>query len=281
VTPMKNVKWKYNEIKDASAVHGSWLRDASTLSSGQNRGIGVCNKSDGTPAACAPFPAVPGGYRQCPSSPAVACASQFAFPNHSWMPLCSSGKPELTALSLWAGTDLAEAIRVGAAKLVAAHQTGEPMVLVIITDGSPMACTGPGGGGLCGTGWQPCCANGLTCGASYVASNGNTYGGGAFGDGSPNAGVSGTITAPATATGGTACTEAHKMVNDAIAEADNAAAQNIDLFVIGFFSVGSRGEAFANTLHRNRGTTFTTDDTTTVTNALKAIPSNIPLSIVR
>ena len=162
VTPMKNVFMNYAAIRDdSSKSHGSWLRDTSTVDPGQNRGIGACKKDDAGDKQCWDGAAwsgtaVPGGYNQCPKSnppkvPIADCSAQFAFPNHSWMPRCSSAKAELTALGLFAGTDLAEAIRVGHATLNLNGLSDEPHALILITDGYPMACTGPGGGGLCGT----------------------------------------------------------------------------------------------------------------------------------
>jgi Flp pilus assembly protein TadG len=297
VSAMKNVAYKYNEILNGVGLNDGWLQDTSTLSPSQAKGIGVCNKLDGNPTQCFTppstwtLPAAAGGYRQCPPNakyapPYAACTGtppdQFAFPNHSWMPACDSAKPELTALGLWAGTDLAEAISVGTTRLMNAHQDGEPMVLILFTDGVPMACTGPGGGGLCGTNsgnpsglnWQPCCADGLTCGASYADAAGVTWGG-AGGD---NNGASGTITAPATAIGSTACTEAQKMAKDAVANAIQAGKDGIDLFVIGLLS--GNGAKFANELHQNRGNTVTFTNASQIAAAFTAIPSQVPLSIV-
>jgi hypothetical protein len=294
---MKNAAWKYNEILNGTGANDAWKRDATTLGTGQTKGLGVCNKADDTVGSKCWDGAwsgaqVAGGWRQCPSGGATQpCASQFTFPNHAWMPACDARKPSLASAGLWGGTDLAEAIRVGTNKLVAAHQTGEPMVLILFTDGSPMACTGVGGGGLCGTNsgnpyagnWSPCCANGLTCGSSWTDATGASWGGGAFGDGSPDAGNSGLVPGPnpraATATGGTACTKAKQMAVDALTEADNAANQGIDLFVIGLLS--GKGATFANELHRGRGTTVTFTDPTQIAAAFQAIPSQIPLSIVR
>ena len=68
------------------------------------------------------------------------------------------------------------------------------------------------------------------------------------------------------------------MVQETIDEANKAAADNIDLFVIGFYNPGSPGEAFANTLWRNRGTTFVSNDTKTFAAALQKIPSQVPFA---
>jgi Putative Flp pilus-assembly TadE/G-like len=267
LTDWMNIMWKH------ATIDYKWRRDTTTLSSSQGRGIGVCNKSNAIGL---------GGTNKCNGA---------AYANHNWMNACSGGSAALTAQGLFAGTDLAEAIKAGTTKLTTISQPYEARVLILVTDGTPMACTGIGGGGLCGTSdgsgnWQPCCANGLTCsltggGDTWVANNGNTYGGGAYGDGHANSGASGIITPPATATGGTACTMARTMLNNATAAADAAAAAGIDLFVIGFFNSGSREEAFAQTLKRNRGTVNTTHDSTQLAAFMKQIPGQIPVTIVQ
>jgi hypothetical protein len=194
----------------------------------------------------------------------------------------------LTGLNLWAGTDLAEAIRRGRGKLDAAAQPEEPKVLVLFTDGSPMVCTGPGGGGLCGSNnpatgsnWQPCCAGGLSCGAAWTDDAGHSWGASGWGDGNPNAGASGVITAPATQTGGIACTAARDMVNAAIAEADAAAAQGINLFVIGFMAAGRSADFAADLKRGPLGQSFIFSDPTQMAANFQKIPSQIPVSIVR
>jgi Flp pilus assembly protein TadG len=282
VTPMKNAFWKYQEIlDDPMKLHGSWLRYGSTVTPGQTKGLGTCNKSDDpTPSKCYngatwSLTAEKGGWRQCPSGGAPkACdgVQQFPFPNHDWMPACDAHNAAMEAAHLWGGTDLAEAINVGRGKLNPAALPGEPKVLVLITDGVPMACTGPGGGGLCGTNsgnpagtnWQPCCANGLSC---DVANSNN--------------GASGIISGDATATGAAACTRAKAMVTEARNAAAAAEAEKIDLFVIGFFPTGGAGAAFADELHKNRGTTANVTDTTKFYDELQKVPNKIPLAIVR
>jgi hypothetical protein len=284
-----------------------WQRDATTLGivqsawggpnpppPPQSKGIGVCSKANGTtPPAFAGFPgppvlpAVAGGYRQCPPISSVGLlptASQYAFPNHSWIQDCSAGGPP----GLFAGTDLGTAIHNGAAALVAAAQTYEPKILVIITDGTPMACTGVGGGSLCGhtyggdgvppppgmtsaSYWDPCCASGLTCGSTYTVGS-TTYGGGAWGDGSPQNSPNGAA----------ACSAAHTLTQNAVTEANNAAAQGIDIFLIGFYSSSTSVSAqFAAGLVRNNGVAWITNDSTQISGLLKQIPTHLPVSIVR
>jgi hypothetical protein len=256
LTDWMNIMWKYNTI------NYKWKRDTTTLSATQSRGIGVCNKSDAVGL---------GGTVSNPACPGTP------YPNHNWMQHCSAGSSALTTAGLYAGTDLGEAIKAGTAKLVAATQPTEARILILVTDGTPMACTSIGGGGLCQNRY-PCCANGLTCGGTWTANNGNTYGGGAYGDVSPNAGVS---AGPSGTAGTDACNMARTMLNGATAASIAARDANVDLFVIGFFNAGSREEAFAKTLKQNRGTVNITSDSTQLAAFMKLIPGQIPVTIVQ
>jgi Flp pilus assembly protein TadG len=280
-----------------------WQRDATTMgivqgswpgttppAPPQTKGIAVCSKGNApsyTFAGPPVLPANPGGYRQCPPVSKVGVlptAQQYAFPNHTWVQYCSDGGPA----GLYAGTDLGTAIHDGMAKIQAVAQTYEPKALVIITDGVPMACTGIGGGSLCGhtyggdgvtppSGksssdfWSPCCAAGLTCGSSYTV-GGVSYGGGAWGDGYPGNSPN----------GDTACNAAHTLTQYAVSQADAAAAAGIDLFVIGFYNSATDTSAkFAASLVRNKGVAFITNDSTKLAGILQQIPSHLPVSIVR
>jgi Flp pilus assembly protein TadG len=282
----------------------------------QSGGISVCSKANAVvPAVVAlgTFAGItnsagnqigwPGGYRQCPGAnppvvPVAPTAQQFPFPNHnlSFTKLyCSDGGQP----GLYAGTDLAAAITAGSNELLAVGMPNEPRTLILITDGTPMSCTGIGGGGLCGhtyggdgatppagsgmttsSYWNPCCANGLTCGGTYTVTdakgNSYSYGGGPWGDGSPSNSPNGS----------TACTTAHSLVQAAVTAADNAAANNISIYVIGFFknpdgSVGTGiSPNFVSGLVRN-GTATITNDSTAIAGILKSIPAQVPVSIVR
>lgn len=306
LTPQMNVRQRA-----ALDIRPVWLPDATTLGvvqgswSGsspppppQTRGIAVCSKGN-APAHTFPgppvLPANPGGYRQCPpiaSAGLLPTAQQYAFPNHDgWTnPVlrCSDGGPA----GLFAGTDLGAAIHDAAVKLKAVAQTYEPKVIILIANGVPMACTGIGGGSLCGHTyggdgvpppagkvssdyWDPCCANGLTCGAN-VTHKGYTFGGGDWGDGSPSNSPN----------GGTACTAAHTLVEKAMDEADLAAADGIDIFVIGFFrdpNPAGLSQSFLLNLSRGEGVGkgVLTNDSTQIGALMKKIPQHIPVAIVR
>jgi hypothetical protein len=285
-----------------------WKRDASTLSptqgagggpSAQTKGIAVCRKSN---APAYPFtgpPALPahaGGYRQCPPVSKVGVlptAQQFEFPDHSWVQYCSDGGPA----GFYAGTDLGAAIHDGVAKLVAASPPAttspeETRTLILIADGTPMVCTGIGGGSLCGhtyggdgvtpppgkvasDHWDPCCASALTCGSAQPAYKGVSYGGGAWGDGNPSASPN----------GGAACNAARVLLKNAIDEADNAAsaASKVDLYVVGFYGddPNTITAKFGTGLARGRGTGITTGDSTKLAAMLKTIPGRVPITLVK
>jgi len=264
MTPLMNLRYNW---KSNANIRNTWARDGDTLTTSQTKGIAVCNKSDDSPTF--------GGTRSCPTS------ASFTYPNHSWVQHCSDGGGTYGGYALYAGTDLGAAIKAGVNKLVAASQSYEPRTLIVVTDGSPMICTGIGGGGLCGTwnaatgaNWNPCCANGLTCGSTFTA-GGTTYGGGAFGDGSPGAGASG-------AAGTAACNQAHAMVTDAYTQAAAAASNNIALYTIGFFSSStSKGALFSTALAQSPGYGVTTSDSTQLAALLKQIPASQSPSIMK
>ena len=303
LTPLANIRLNYDINLN---ILNLWQPDTSTLGvvqglwggpspppPPQTKGIAVCSKSNdpspngfvGPPA----LPAVPGGYRQCPSVSAVGVlptAQQYAFPNHGWVQYCSAGGPP----GLFAGTDLATALRDGAAKLeTRSPGTYEPKALVLIADGTPMACTGIGGGSLCGHTyaddgvtppspklpgdyWDPCCANGnSTCRQVTTSHLGFSYGGGASGDGNP-------ANSP---NGQAACDAAQQLVANAIDEANNAAAASIDVFTIGFFSkLTGRSQSFLSSLVRGNGTGIITTDSTQIGALLKNVPQHLPVSLV-
>jgi hypothetical protein len=236
------------------------------------------------------LPAVPSGYRQCPEISQVGVlptAQQFAFPNHGWVQYCSDGGPP----GLFAGTDLAQAIHDGAKKMTDIAQSFEPKTLVLIADGVPMACTGIGGGGLCGHTyggdkvppppgmtsadfWNPCCANGLTCGAN-TSHNGYTFGGGDWGDGTPSNSPNGQA----------ACDAAHTLVGNAMDEADKAAAAGVNIFVIGFFRNPDPlgiSETFLMSLVRGPNSSGTiTSDAASIAGLLQKIPQRVPVVLAR
>jgi Flp pilus assembly protein TadG len=301
MTPMLNIRANY-----ALNIYPVWKPNATTLgvkqsagggtSPPQSKGIAVCSKAN---APSFPFPgppalaAVPGGYRQCPPVSKVGTlpsSEQYAYPNHNWVHFCSDGGPP----GLFAGTDMGQAIKDGVAKLVAASNPltappEETRTLILVTNGVPMACTGIGGGSLCGhtyggdgvppppgktsaSYWDPCCASALTCNWAKTTYKGTTYGGGAWGDGnsgnSPN--------------GNTACTAAQGLLRKAIDEADNAAAKGVDIFVVGSYNNPTDITAkFALSLARGRGTAVSTNDSTQLAELLKKIPGRVPVTLVK
>jgi Putative Tad-like Flp pilus-assembly len=303
-----------------NAIKALWARDATVLGypsstwvpqpvtktqvpppPPQTRGITVCSKANDPNPTGFDTPNVlyktPGAYRQCPSTssgaPLAPASQQFAFPNHGYMPLrCSDGGP----VGLYAGTNLAGAINDGVAKLTARAQTFEPKSLILLSSGTPMACTGIGGGGLCGgnhtydsdhatppagkTGsdhWDPCCANGLTCGANQTYSGSNpkfagfSFGGGDYDDASPGSSPGGS----------TACDAAHQLVVDTINAAEAARAAGVSIYTIGFYKSPSLEATFVNNLTELNGVAATTKDSTQLAAMLQAIPKFEPVVLVR
>ncbi len=334
-SPLMNVRQNYNT---GANLLNLWTPDTTTLGAAvgngpytvatmvaapQTKGIAVCSKAnaitpavayEGTFVGVSPQPSIataagnlipwPGGYRQCPDSSTGASiaptANQFPFPNHptSIAKLnCSDGGPT----GFFAGTDMGAAITAGTNELLAVGLKNEPRTLILITDGVPMACTGIGGGGLCGhtysadkvippansgltssSPWQPCCAGGLSCGSSFTVTDAKghstSYGGGAWGD--PNPGM--------TTNGDKACTAAHGLAQAAVDAADYADSKNIDLYVIGFFVDAATGGVgtgiapdFASSLVRGKGTATITNSSAAIAGILKSIPGQVPVAIVR
>jgi Flp pilus assembly protein TadG len=224
-------------------------------------GIVVCNKSDDT------GPAPKGGQFDCPKG-----AAKRNYPNYGWVQHCSEDGPTGYAVPLYAGTDIAAAITAGTNKLLANTQPWEPRVLIVVTDGSPMTCTGPGGGALCGdsygstgttppTGktssspWDPCCADGLSCTLGHSAL-------------SPN--------------GDTACTAAQNLKAAAVTAADTAKANNIDLFTIKVNGgAADTSTTFIESLKRNRGSGNWLSSTAGLGTLFKDIAGQIPVTLVK
>jgi hypothetical protein len=117
VTPLQNLKNNY------SAIRAQWWGDGlSALNTAKGSGITVCNKT----------------------------GQDATWPNHNWMPHCwDGGEP-----GFFAGTNQGAALKAGADKLIAQVNNYETRVIVLVTDGSPMCCPVPQGGG---------CADGAAC----------------------------------------------------------------------------------------------------------------------
>jgi Flp pilus assembly protein TadG len=261
LTGFLNIRDNFDTIYNAwwGGTYGSLY--VSFLDGTKTSGIVVCNKSDDT------GPAPKGGVFACPSG-----AANRNYPNYGWVQHCSEDGPTGYPVTLYAGTDIAAAITAGTNKLVANTQTWEPRVLIIVTDGSPMTCTGPGGGALCGdtygsTGttppagktssspWDPCCADGLSCTTSHSA-------------GSPN--------------GATACTAATALKTAAVTAANTAAADNIDLFTIKVNGAASdTSTIFIESLARNHGTGNWLSSTAGLGALFTSIAGQVPVTLVK
>jgi hypothetical protein len=256
VTPFENIRDNYAAIYAAwwGGPQGSTYQ--TSLNGTKTSGIVMCNKLDDTNSP-------PGGYFKCGGV-------NYAYPNYTWVPHCSAGGPTGYAVPLYAGTDIAAAITAGTNKLLANAHDWEPRVLILVTDGSPMACTGPGGGGLCGSTyagdgvtpppgkgpyWDPCCADGLTCNLTSSAQ-------------SPN--------------GDTACTAAQQMKDNAVAAANVAGNAGIDLFLIKVNgSATDSATRFVQSLARNRGTGQWLPNSSQLGVLFTNIAGQVPVTLVK
>lgn len=260
-TAFKNIRDDYTWIRDKwNGGGGSYV---SFLDGTKTAGIVVCNKNDDTNTP-------KGGYFKCPAG-----AADRPYPNYSWVQHCSEDGP---SAGYYGGTDLAAAITAGTNKLVAQTQAYEPRVLILVTDGSPMTCTGPGGGGLCGrtyasdgvsppagkTYWDPCCADGLTCSTGHVA------------------GEAAGVTAAMAADWNAACSAAQGMATAATAAANNAKANKIALFTIKVKgSSTATSTTFAKGLARSPGTGDWISDATQLAGKFSNIVGQIPVALVK
>jgi Flp pilus assembly protein TadG len=224
---------------------GGTMNYATFLDGGKTSGITVCNKLDDT------GPAPKGGQFDCPKG-----AANRNYPNNPNIQSCSQDGPTGYATALYAGTDIGAAIRAGTAKLKSNSQTWEPRILIIVTDGSPMTCTAPGGGDICSNGGNPCCADGF-CNVANAAASGHQW----------------RIDA---------CNAAHQILDDAVAAAAAAAAENIDLFIIKITGTKTDvSSTWASSLKQNKGTFTWINDATELAGTFKDIVGQVPVTLVK
>jgi Flp pilus assembly protein TadG len=111
-TALSNLQTRYGTVRGQWAGDGKLAGDATKSS-----GITSCNKLDLDPTISAPF-------------------------NHAWVPHCSNGGD---------GTNQGAALKSAMDQLQAQSQPYETRVIVLITDGEPACCTGPGAWPTCTT----------------------------------------------------------------------------------------------------------------------------------
>jgi Flp pilus assembly protein TadG len=237
-TPFKNIHANYDWIYQQWAGGGTY----SSFLGGKTSGITVCNKLDDPTGAA-------GGSITCGTT-------TYTYPNNPNIQACSHSAPTGYATPLYAGTDPGAAIRAGTAKLAVGAAQYEPRILIVVTDGEPMACTAPQGGDLCWKGVNPCCADGF-CNQANAILSGKQY----------------RIDA---------CDAAHKIADDAVTAANDAAKANIDLFVVKVTgSATDQSSIYASSLVRNKGTFHWISDASQLSGTFQDIVGQVPVSLVQ
>src|SRR5262249_26238661 len=143
VNDFMNIRDNYTTIYQLWAGGGTY----SSFMNGKTTGITVCNKLDD------PVNVPPGGSQACG-------ATNYTYPNNPNTIACSTTALTGYTSTVFAGTDIGNAIRAGTAKLQAETNDWEPRVLIVVTDGLPMMCSAPQGGNLCSANVSPCCSDG-------------------------------------------------------------------------------------------------------------------------
>jgi Flp pilus assembly protein TadG len=239
---------EFTPFKNIQANYG-WIHDQwagggtySSFLGGKTSGITVCNKLDDATGA---------------NGGTISCGGKtYNYPNNPNIQACSHTAPSGYATPLYAGTDPGAAIRAGTAKLNVGAAQYEPRILIVVTDGEPMTCTAPQGGDLCWKGGNPCCADGF-CNQSDALLSGKQY----------------RIDA---------CDAAHKVADDAVTAADDAAKAHIDLFVVKVTgSATDQSSNYASSLVRNKGTFHWISDASQLGGTFSDIVGQVPVSLVK
>jgi Ca-activated chloride channel family protein len=248
VNDFLNIRTNYMTIYQKWAGGGTY---SSFLGGGKSSGITVCNKNDD------PGPAPKGGTITCGGT-------DYNYPNYGFIMPCSSTTLTGYTSTVFAGTDIGAAITAGTAKLKVETEKWEPRILIVVTDGAPMMCTGPQGGDLCSNGGTPCCSDGWCNQAKADAKDP------AITPGGPQPGRS------------AVCHAAHDNLTGGPTAADAAAAENIDLFVVKMTGTSTDKESlYAQSLTRNRGTFQWITDGTQLSSAFTSILGQVPISLVK
>ncbi|HEX3698707.1 MAG TPA: hypothetical protein VH374_25285 [Polyangia bacterium] len=230
-----------------SAMRALWKGDGlSAVTSAHTRGIGACQKSG--LMMTVNYTQCPGGSQwpnQANVAPGIASLS------------CSAGDFHYSpTTTVFGGTNLGAGIKSGLNPLNAVANTGEVRSIVVFTDGGPMCCESPAGGGTCGTinggtgkPWNPCCADG-------------------------------TITPCSDNTGGAACKCATDIATYGVSQASAAQAAGVDVHILAF---GNQPGwiSYDKTLPRGRGFELDTSDSTKLSANLLQITNNIPVALVK
>lgn len=232
-----------------ATIDNLWHGDGLPSNQVRASGLGVCTKlvlPDGTYAPCPHGPpAWPGG--PWPNERNLALGK----PNIS----CSLGdfhyNKYLPGRQIYGGTNIGAAIRSGIANLTAASTGYEVRSIVVFTDGGPVACEQPQGGGECvASGPNPCCADGTN--PACVDNTGGDY----------------------------ACSIARDVAAYGTSEADAAALEKIDVYILAF-GANPNWINYASSLKRGRGFALTTNNPATLSAQLKLIANDIQVALVK
>jgi Flp pilus assembly protein TadG len=238
-TPLQKLGANYLTMKSL------WLGDGlPSKTSAHTSGLGVCTK-----------PTEPtGNYSPCPGGPSNPWPNELKLSPTVANIDCSFGDFHyFPTTTVYGGTNIGAAIKSGIAALSAANNYDIRSV-VVFTDGGPVCCEAPQGGGNCqkdGSGNipKPCCADG-------------------------------TDLACADNSGDKACQCARDVAQYGVDEANVAAADNIDVYILAF---GNKVEwvDYAKTLARGRGFPLNTSDPAQLKANLLQISNKLEIALVQ
>jgi len=227
-----------------SHIRGDWVGDdVSVLSASHEDGIGICSQ-DGVRHdgtwTCG------GGTGDWPNQAFLDGGVRNL---HCWDHDPVHFTPPTTIVEVWGGTNIGAAIKRGKETLLSVGHTYEQRAIVIFTDGGPLCCEARGGGALCDGVVNPCCAD-------------ITRPGGCNDNG----------------TGACACSAAIRQFG--WDEADDAAANGIDIYVLAFGN-NPPWIDYAGSLTRGRGYLLDTDNPAELRQKLEQFANAIPVALVQ
>jgi Flp pilus assembly protein TadG len=239
-TPLQTLSGNYVTIDNV------WKGDGLPSNTVRTSGLGVCTKlslPNGTYTPCpnGPNPLVvwPNETNVAPGIPNIDCAL-----GDSHYSTYAPGTP------LYGGTNIGAGIRSGITSLNAIATGYEVRSIVVFTDGGPVCCEKPQGGGDCHAGGpKPCCADG-------------------------------TNAACLDNTAGKACQCSQAVAQYGVDEANAAEMANIDVYILAFGN-NANWINYAKTLPRGRGFALTTSNPATLSAQLKQIANNIQVALVQ
>jgi Flp pilus assembly protein TadG len=256
-TPFQNIRALYPTIRDTWSGGMPYVGFAppDTVSpSVKTTGITVCNKLDD-------WTKNNGGSFGCPDDGAKT-TGPYPYPNNPNIMACSSTDMTGYSAPVFAGTDIAAAIRAGTQKLIDKTGAGkdyQPRIIIVVTDGEPMMCTAPQGGDLCWKGGSPCCNDGW-CNITNADNADQTK--------QPGRSAS--------------CRAAHDQLDDGPKAAQAAADLNIDIFMVKLRGSATDSSAqYAQSLVKGRGTFTWLVDATQLSGAFTKIIGQVPVSLVK